>query len=679
MIFRRFFASVFGLKERFRHFIGLYDPGYISFIYAQKALFASILSALLAVLIFGVNLGIWGALIPIHLYFLNVILVEQKQTIWYFVLFLILAALFCYLFYLVFLFPNPFLFAILLMGIGFIAGILGSYQMDLQRVVNMSLVDGLIAYVYMKSGIPIGIKEQIIVLFLGGGIGIFTHFFMSFKKYGKISRKYFPDLLIKLEFMVEHLNKPKDFIHLRYQVFQQIEFIKRILNSKAISMKDPHTIKDTKRALFSLYRIEEIYQCINAIHEDACITSKNFLPIRREIIFNIRELRKIFDGHIAHLRENAMQKMRPEDFGHSLLNIIKIIYSKCHSLRRGGQEEDYFLEARNKKKPKAIWQSIKNRDPYFYFSIKYSLVLGISVFVSDLFDMSHGAWIAMACVAVMRPNLGGVKNIGKEYLIGVLMGLVIGVLIIMLTQGSVLFYFFFMLVIFGFIYFRAFPYRLWASFMMMSFIMMFSLVYSFSYALILDRFMDIFLAFGIVFCVFLFFWPRYSASEILPNIKASFSFFQDFYETIIKNFENLGYLQNPIRSYQQRFLDIYNLLETHLREAKKEKKSLQDVRFSYQGLKYLDLLCQNTFKIYYMLLEMPRDKILEQKELYINDLKLLKVRYEMMNRSLENHSFYFKQHQDDRFLSQDVVFSEVVKMIFETQNKIFQSMQEKGE
>lgn len=665
-----FFVST---KKRIAHYIALYDPGYISFIYSLKALFAAVISALIAFVIFGFNIIIWAALIPIHLYFLNVVLVEKKQTIWYFVLFIVLTIAIVYVFY--YAMPYPIVFGILLMFVGFVAGIIGSYQPELQRVINMSLIDGLIACIYTESNLGVTLFEQIATIALGGGIGLFTHFFMSFKKYGKFTRKYFPELLSNLELMVSNIHKSKNFIKIRYQVFNQIEFIKKIFNSKTAGIRDGSAIKNAKRALFYLYRIEEIYQCLNAIHDDEKVRDKKFAPIRREIISNIRELKKIFDGHSAHLKDKAVSSITPEDFGYSLVNIIKIIYNKLHSFRRGGEEGDYFVEAKEKRSFGVIFDSIKNRDGFFYYGIKYAFVLGIAIFIAEIFQLSHGFWIAMACVAIMRPNLGGVTHIGIEYLIGVIVGLVAGISLIFLTQNTLWFYVFFVLIVFFFIYFRAFPYGLWASFMMMAFIMMFSLVYGISYSLIFDRFMDIVLAFIIVVAGFFIFWPRYSSNEILPNIQLSLNFFYNFYQKVVENIDDVKKLQQDIVIIQKEFFSIYNTLDINIKESKQERKMHQDIKASRNSLKFLEFLNQHSLKLYYLLAEKQGDILKQQKELYINDLNLLKTRYEMLVRSIRDNTFYFKEQQDDRFMVEDIMFKENIQEIFEAQNELFKNIQ----
>ncbi len=662
------------LHEKITRYIYLYDPGYLSFIYSIKALFASALSVGINAFLFGLEIVIWAALMPIYLYFLNVILVEQKQSIWYFLIFIFLSAFLCMIFTLIF--PYGLWLIVPLALMGFFAGIVGSYDLDLQRVLNMSLLNSLIACIYASSFFEIALYKEVLTILIGGFIGLFIHFFLSFKKYGKLIRKYFPDLLFDLELMIKSLHQKKDFIAIRNQTLIQIEALKKILNSRAGNIKDAHMMKDTKRILFYLYRIEEIYQCINAIHDDMMHSQEIFSPIRAELIFNLREISGMFEGHMPHLKYDAFRSFSKQDNKDiPLFNTLRIIYNKIDNFRRGGLEEDYFVETKKQKSIGVIWKSMHWENVFFRYGVKYAFVLGFSLFIADVFGLEHGAWIAMACIAIIRPNLGGVKDIGREYFIGISIGLALGVLLVFLTYGSLVFYIIFVLILFFFIYFRVYPYGLWASFMMMTFIMMFCSVYGESYALIMDRFLDIALAFGIVFFAFLLLWPKYGGSDIVPNIKKSLDSLYDLCDFMMKNLDDLKMHRPTFMQQQKEFFVCHDALALCLKEAKKEKNIIGDLKEARKSLRYLDFLNQNTLKIYYTLMDMPKDAIHAQKGFYLNDLNLIKTRYEMLNRALQESSFYFKEQKDERFLSQNEAFSAMIDLLFEAQNGLFLSLQ----
>ncbi|RDU72810.1 hypothetical protein CQA57_06375 [Helicobacter anseris] len=662
------------IKEKILAFINLYDPGYLGLFYSLKTLLASFLSLCISIYFFGPNIAIWAFLMPIYLYFLSVVLVEQKESMAYFIFFIALSIFLCIV--LTLLTPYGLWILLPLVFVGFCAGIVGSYDLDLQKVFNMGILNGLIACIYAKSAIKVSLYDEILTLLLGGIIGLAILFFTSFKKYGKFIRKYFPSILFDLELMIKNLHKDKNFIAIRNQTLMQIENIKKILSSKAGNIKDSNIMKNTKRTLFYLYRIEEIYQCINAIHNDKMITQQAFTPIKRELLHNIREIAKMFEGHTPRLKTKALKQIEAsEDFDKSFLNIVRIIYNKIDNFRRGGEEKDYFIEVKKKKVFSIIFKSMRWNNNFFRYGIKYGFVLGFSILIAEIFHLEHGAWIAMACVAIIRPNLGGIKHISKEYFIGVTCGLIAGIVLVLLTQGTFFFYVIFVIIIFLFIYLRVYPYGLWASFMMMAFIMMFFTAYGINYDLVADRFFDILIGAGIVFGAFVFFWPKYGGNDILPNIKKSLESLYVFYDYTMQEIMDLRKYHQKFQKEQKQFFACYNALALALEEAKKEKNILSDLKSARNSLKYLDFLNQNTLKMHYFLMEMDAKLLQDQKELYLNDLNIIKTRYEMLNRALQGNSFYFKEQKDDRFLSQDVVFSEIMDLLFEAQNGLFLTLQ----
>lgn len=665
-IFERASLGVVGYVHR-------YDSGYLGLVYSCKTLLASLLSVGVSYLLFGLDVIIWAALMPIYLYFLNVMLLEQKQSIFYFVFFILLSALLCVVFTI--FSPYGMWLALPIMVAGFFAGVVGSYDLDLQKVFNMSLLNGLIACIYANFGNNVSLVSELSAIFIGGIIGLLIHFFLSFKKYGKFVRKHFPNLLFDLELMIDNLHKDKNFLAIRNQTLLQIESIKKILNSRAGGIKDAHVMKNTKRTLFYLYRIEEIYQCINSIHKDKIPNKRLFVAIKKELIYNLKQIAGMFEGYSAHLHNQSLEKALSDGgMSPAFVNTLKIIYNKMENIRSGG-EEDYFDEIKKKRSIGVIWKSMRWGNGFFRYGVKYACVLGLSIGIAEIFNLDHGAWIAMACVAIIRPSLGGVRSIGRDYFIGAVVGFFIGLFLVAVAQSAWVFYALFVVVVFGFVYFRVYPYGLWASFMMMTFIMMFSAVYGESYGLIVDRILDIALAFGIVFCAFLLLWPRYSGSDVMPNLQKLLAILYGLCDGMMENLEDLKSYRLTFIQTQKIFFACYEVLATALKEARKEKAIVSDIQSAKNSLRYLDFLNQNMLKLYYRLMDMPLAELEKQKELYLNDLNLLKTRYEMLNRALQGNSFYLKSQKDGRFLSQDIVFSEVVDTMFEAQNGLFASLQ----
>lgn len=656
--------DVFGLwKDRVWDFVFLYDPGYIHFFYALKIFFASFLSLLASYYIFGTDVLMWAALVPIHFYFLNVTFVNRANVTRNFVLFLTFSVIDVFLLF----FTLPFGYWLMLpLGVlGFVAVIISSYDLDLQRVMNMAILNGLIACLYEKLTPNFKLIDGVGTLIMAGLITLSVHYFVRRKRHSRFVRKYFPDLFHTLELMIKNLNKDKQFVQYHHKARLQMEVLRGICNAKSSS--DAYTIKSMKRAVFYLYRLEEIYQCIAALYDDLNLSDREFMSIRREIIYNLKQLSGLFEGIPPHLKRKALEGY--EGKVNSSINTIKVLYNAMESFRRGGEDKDYFAEASPKKSLGILKKALKWENDTFRYGVKYALVLMASVVISEFFNISHGIWITMACVAITRPSLGGVGYMGKDYSIGGTLGILLGTLIVYVSYPSVVFDALFVFVVFGFVYFRVYTYGLWACFMMMSFIMMFSVIYGFSLEVVAERLFDVGVAFVLSFGVFWFLWPRYSGNEVLPNLKKAL---ESLFQSCGILIEHLGELKKQKRNFnqnQKEFFACYNELLVCLDEAKNEKHTgflvLKNVR---KSLKYLNFLNQNTLKLYYFLEDRADMKI---KELYINDLRLIQTRYEMMQRALDNHSFYLKEQKDGRFLSEDEDFNEMIDRLFEAQNGLF--------
>lgn len=672
MILKTFF------KNHILRYIYLYDPGYFSLIYSIKSMLAVLISVGINYYLFGPSVIIWAGLSAIYVYFLNVIIGDKSIKFRYLVLFIFLNCLcvFAFNFFATF----GVWLALPVVILSFIVGISSAYSIDLQKVLTMVLINGLVACIYIDSNIPINQNDEILTIFIGGVIGIIMQFFVSVGKYGKFTKKNFPVLLFDLELMIQNITHMSDYIKIRNQTLDQINNIKYILSSKAGKIKDPHLIKNTKRTLFYLYRIEEIYHSINSIHYYFNKKHLNnqkpkplFYEIQDEIINNLKELEKMFYGSKPVFVKIALEKVLKSDASIVFINSIRIIYNKLESFRRGGEEEAYLEQEIPKKSFKDVLSVIKYSHPVFRYSIKYCIALGIAVFIARYLNINHGIWIALASISVMRPNVGSIKDIGKDYFLGTFLGLVIGVAIVLLFGSSIIYYPLFFISVFMFIYLRIFPYSIWACSMIISFVMLFGMLKGDFLDLMLGRLSDILIAFGIVFATFWLIWPKYSSDELMPNLKNTLCFLEKLLNTIYKDITILKLKQRYFIELENQFLIQYNLLSTSLNDTKKENKkySSKDIENFNKSIDCIDLLNQNTNKLYDYLLEFPSEKIMDFKEIFENDIKLIFTRYEMLQKAIEGVPYYFKQEKDGRFLATDENFNIIIDDIFELQNKLY--------
>ncbi|MDO7252675.1 FUSC family protein [Helicobacter cappadocius] len=658
------------MKNHFLRYVYVYDPGYFSLIYSLKTLIAVFLSIVINYFLFGSSILVWAALSPIYIYFLNT-LIGDKNKIRHLTLFILLSCLAVFIFSIFSALGLWLFLPVVLMA--FIVGISSVYSIDLQKVLNMVLINGLVACIYVNSNIPIMLEDEILTIFIGGFIGILMLFFISIGKYGKFTKKNFPSLLFDLELMIGNISNSKDYFKIRNQTLLQIESIKHILNSRAGKIKDPHIIKNTKRTLFYLYRIEEIYHSINSIHYyfNTNKIDDLFYQIKDEIVMNLRELSKMFYGSRPNLSREILQRVLLSDCNKVFVSSVKIIYNKIESFRRGGEEEAYLAQAMPSKKFKDILDSITDLSPVCRYSIKYSLTLGATIFIAQFLKIDHGIWIAIGAMAIMRPNLGSIKDISKDYFLGTFVGLFCGIVFVSLFERTFVFYPLFIIVLFLFIYFRVYPYAIWSGVMMVAFVMMFSMLREDFLELIFGRLLDILIAFCVVFGAFWFIWPKYSGDDVMPSIKENITFLQKLLALIDKNLENLSVKKREFINLESGFFNQYNLLSASINDAKEEKNtySKKDIANAQKALESIDSLNQSTNKLYDYLCHF--ENLNENKEIFNNDVKLVLTRYEMLIKLIDGLPYYFKEEKDGRFLATDDKFNMMIEDIFILQNQLY--------
>ncbi|PAF42566.1 FUSC family protein [Helicobacter sp. 11S03491-1] len=668
----KFFSKTW-IKNYFLRYIYIYDPGYFSLIYAIKTLIAVFLSILINYFLFGFTIIIWAGLLPIYIYFLNTLIGDKQTKLKYLILFVLLSCLAVFIFS-IFAGLGLWLF-IPVVVLTFVVGMSSVYNTDLQKVLSMVLINGLVACIYINSNMPISLRDEILTIFIGGMIGISMHFFISFGKYGKFTKKNFPTLLFDLELMIKNIDNSIDYIKIRNQTLTQIETIKYILNSKAGKIKDPYLIKNTKRTLFYLYRIEEICHSINSIHHYFS-SGKNdllFYRVQGEIINNLKELSRMFEGHRPHLSKNILEEVLTSDTNQVFVSSIKIIYNKIESFRRGGEEEAYLTQPITHKNFQEVFRAFRYKNPTFRYSIKYAIALGATIFIARFLNIDHGIWITMGAMAIVKPNLGSIKDASKEYFLGTFLGFVAGILFVVLFGKTVVFYPLFAIVIFLFIYLRVYPYSIWSAMMMIAFIMMFAMLKEDFLELIFNRLLDVLIAFGVVFGAFWLIWPKYSSDDIMPNIKNSILLLDKLAGMIYGDLRYLDAKRRQFLSIENKFFEQYNLLNVSINDARKENKfySQEDIQNALKAIKYLDALNQNINKLYDYLLNLPKEYLNTHQELFDNDIKLLITRYEMLTKLIDGMPYYFKEEKDGRFLATEERFSMIIDDIFVLQNQLY--------
>ncbi|WP_104692172.1 FUSC family protein, partial [Helicobacter muridarum] len=648
-------------------YIHIYDPGYLNLVYALKAMVAIALSVLFHLFIFGQEVIVWAAMTPMQIFFLNATLSQQANRKTHMLGFAICSsvsvaffsllaqkALSSHSIYDVWWLALPVLF------LSFCVGMSRAYSLDLYRMCVPVVVNSLVACIYVDSGVILSIYTSSFVVFTSALIGIIIGFLLldTTSNYGGWTKLYYPSVLQSLKNMVIYIDSPRDFSHYKDATFLMIYNIKQTLHTKSGLYNNNYMIKNIKRAIFYIYQIEDIYMIITVLAKH---NIHKYPLLQQEIIENLHNLSKIFVGKIPKISCDQASKIIGQDFyldynsrfsasndpkgDKALHNILSILYYKMKSFCRASKNTNVAFNPTPKKNIYDVFKALNLNNATFQFSIKYSLAIALSLVFATLLNINRGIWISLGVVSVVRPSVGGMQNISKEYFISAAVGILIGI-IVSVFATPIFFYLAFGIVVFLVVYLRVFPFWLWSGLMMCGFVMMYSILYDDFLHYVLDRLIDIGLGVGFAIGVFLIIWPRYSYNNLKPLLLKHISLLEDMLDLII----NPKHDKNEDKSLQGKQADLLHNLDefkSMLKDSKTEVvgKNNQIVVYGYELVAVLESIDIKISELS-QLCSCRGDEIFNMKKDiggYSCELVSLKNRFESIRNLLNNdkHNFSF--------------------------------------
>ena len=222
-----------------------------------------------------------------------------------------------------------------------------------------------------------------------------------------------------------------------YSLFQSIfinhlPLLKSKLTSQSAKIKDTHSIKNHKRALFYLYKLESVCYTLDILHDYFKQHDSTLLHnLRDEITQNLRELSSIFFGKKPNISKVSFLKASQDIQDAQFLNALKIFYSKIESFTRlSSLQSQAFVENTKTKTLQSMYKELKANPLPFFYGITYASAMSIAMFIAQFFHINHGAWIALGVMTMMNQNIDTIKTLGKDSILGSFMGLVLGVLLV---------------------------------------------------------------------------------------------------------------------------------------------------------------------------------------------------------------------------------------------------------
>ncbi|MEE3712024.1 FUSC family protein [Campylobacter sp. CLAX-7218-21] len=634
-------------------FLNHYDPSWFALNYSIKATI-SILICGFAGNFFGGFLGmVYAANSSMIIFFLASLDGSTKIKIYYFLLYIILG-IFAILFVsTIFKFSWLFCFFTLIwmMFVGFST----LFNQNLNKILTIVNATGLLTIIASNQS-SWNLADSL-ESFIAGSIIAITFRLTRFGTYGKFTKKSCTMVLDDLINMSQNISD-KEFLNLAKQCDEHINEIKKVFTHKSSTIKDARLIIHHSRAIFYLYKLEDIYHLLVAMQRYfKSIKNPNLLnALNSEITNNLIQLKNIFIDKNSILKIDALKLARQSDY-EIFKASLEVLYSKFELIKDGG-EDKIALEFKEKKSLKKAIKDITLHNPIVQNSLRLAIGVSIAIIIASFGDVHNGVWIAIGVISMSKDSSYMTKITGIANIKGALIGITLAFVLIHIVVNENLFALFCVVCIFLAFYFKNFPPAYAMAAFMCAFTMVYSLILGNAISVVYIRIIDILIGFILSFvAAFILFRHTNeiklsnSYINLLPKFKnlsnsviqGRFSIEQNAISNSLTNYHNT-ITQSDRNKELKRYLEIY--------------KNLHDISSLLSNLKvYTDSLKQS-------------NKLITTKDALNSDINIISTRFEMIEKRVNKLPYYFYDNMEDRILSQDIKIKFLLLEIAKRQDRI---------
>ncbi|WP_086321761.1 FUSC family protein [Campylobacter devanensis] len=634
-------------------FLNHYDPSWFALNYSIKATI-SILICGFAGNFFGGFLGmVYAANSSMIIFFLASLDGSTKIKIYYFLLYIILG-IFAILFVsTIFKFSWLFCFFTLIWMI--FVGFSTLFNQNLNKILTIVNTTGLLTIIASNQS-SWNLADSL-ESFIAGSIIAIAFRLTRFGTYGKFTKKSCTMVLDDLINMSQNISD-KEFLNLAKQCDEHINEIKKVFTHKSSTIKDARLIIHHSRAIFYLYKLEDIYHLLVAMQRYfKSIKNPNLLnALNSEITNNLIQLKNIFIDKNSILKIDALKLARQSDY-EIFKASLEVLYSKFELIKDGG-EDKIALEFKEKKSLKKAIKDITLHNPIVQNSLRLAIGVSIAIIIASFGDVHNGVWIAIGVISMSKDSSYMTKITGIANIKGALIGITLAFVLIHIVVNENLFALFCVVCIFLAFYFKNFPPAYAMAAFMCAFTMVYSLILGNAISVVYIRIIDILIGFILSF-VAAFILFRHTNEIKLSNtyinllpkfknlsnsvIEGRFSIEQNAISNSLTNYHNT-ITQSDRNKELKRYLEIY--------------KNLHDISSLLSNLKvYTDSLKQS-------------NKLITAKDALNSDINIISTRFEMIEKRVNKLPYYFYDNMEDRILSQDIKIKFLLLEIAKRQDRI---------
>ncbi len=517
----------------------------------------------------------------------------------------------------------------------FFAQITPLYNANLGKIFGMTTMTGIVTLVSLTST-SFALAPAALGCALGAAVaGVLR--LGRFGKYGKFTARTNVILLDDLQAMCREVAHPREFDAAQSRCAEDIARFKEIFEHKSSSIKNSASIIFHAKAIFYLYKLEDIFHALVSLraYEHNMPESDIVAAAFGEISHNLGELKKIFAGEKPTLTRavfNAIAASEHRLFAASLA----VAYDKFDLIDKGGQDE-ILLQRKKRRTLREAARLISLKNETTLNALRIATSVTLAFFIAFATGVEHGVWIAIGVITISKQTSYQTRQVGLKQMAGNCVGLLAGLVLVGALQGFAgVFYVALLGVIFAAFYLRGFPIFYFYVAFMAAFVMVFYLIQPHFLALVLWRFADIFIGFLLAFGLSFAFKNR--SNRLILKTK---------FQAVLRALKNLLELRDFAKKEGAALAALADY-KTAIRQS--DGRTFGELRTSltlYKALEETNSLIAN-------LRDYTRAGAVARTDAALaNDVKIIAVRFEMIEKKLCALPYYFYDDVEARWLCRD--------------------------
>lgn len=273
-----------------------------------------------------------------------------------------------------------------------------------------------------------------------------------------------------------------------------------------------------------------------------------------------------------------------EKLWHKLNNIDRVLNNleKNNRLRLKSKEVSKFLTPQDYSLDILI-RNFNFGSPVFRHALRISLVMLVGFSIGYYFSIQNAYWILLTIIVIMRPNYGLTKQRTRQRIVGTLIGAVVAVGIVFLTQNKTVYgilALFSLTVAFSMIQRN---YRTAAIFITLSIIFIYSLLQPDILNVIEYRIIDTLVGAGLAALGNYILWPTWEALGIREVIGASIKANNEFLAEIDRFYHSKGKLPTSYKLARKKaFMEMGNLSAAFQRMTQEPKSKQKEIGLIFE-------------------------------------------------------------------------------------------------